>query len=458
MIKNIFRNKAFNNNFNSLIGNTIQASLGFISFLILVRYTDKQIFGQWIIFLTVATLLDMLRLGLTGTATVRFLATDNSKNKMASVGASYQLSISTTIILAAIFFIVYGALHFFKEPAYYKHIFLLYPLLSIANLPFHQATVIAQGEEKFKRISLLKLINGACILTIILISTWSKTKLDFLSIIYIYIAANTITSLFIIIKRWDGLRFIKNGTSQLRKSILKFGKYSTASYIGSNLLKSTDTLILGLSPFLGAEAVAVYAIPFKFVEMVEILIRSFSSTAYPKLSHTLKNNYTQFFAHLLSYAKITTLLLIPASALLLFFPNFFLQIMGGTSYASSIELQKSILIIICVYILILPADRFTGVALFAMNRPRLNFIKITIMLIANILFDLIAVFVFNSLTYVALATLLFTLLGLITGWYFVIKTAKSDFGLSQNLTSCSIYNLNQIKKWIHLKKHILMHK
>ena len=51
---------------------------------------------------------------------------------------------------------------------------------------------------------------------------------------------------------------------------MKFGKYSTASLIGSNLLRSSDTFILSLSPIFGATGIAIYSIPMKFVELIEI--------------------------------------------------------------------------------------------------------------------------------------------------------------------------------------------
>jgi hypothetical protein len=103
------------------------------------------------------------------------------------------------------------------------------------------------------------------------------------------------------------------------------------------------------------------------------------------------------------------------------FPGFFLNLVGGKVYADSIELQKIILWLICIYILILPIDRYSGVALFAVDKPEYNFYKIATMLAANIIGDLIALLVFKSIVFVFLATLIFTFGGILIGWMILYR-------------------------------------
>lgn len=49
--------------------------------------------------------------------------------------------------------------------------------------------------------------------------------------------------------------------------------------VGANLLRSSDTFLIGA--FLGGEAVAIFNIPLKLFELVEIPLRSFAATALP---------------------------------------------------------------------------------------------------------------------------------------------------------------------------------
>jgi len=77
--------------------------------------------------------------------------------------------------------------------------------------------------------------------------------------------------------------------------------------------------------------------------------------------------------------------------------------------------------ILSVYGFLLPIDRMTGIGLDSINKPNINALKVTVMLAANIIGDLIAVFIFGSLELVAFSTLLFTCIGILLGVYFLNK-------------------------------------
>jgi O-antigen/teichoic acid export membrane protein len=54
-------------------------------------------------------------------------------------------------------------------------------------------------------------------------------------------------------------KHITKATSETNRTLLDFGKYTTFTLIGTNLLRSADTLIISLSP-MGSAAVALYSI------------------------------------------------------------------------------------------------------------------------------------------------------------------------------------------------------
>jgi hypothetical protein len=59
---------------------------------------------------------------------------------------------------------------------------------------------------------------------------------------------NGFTSLITIVLGWDGTKYITKATSETNRTLLDFGKYTTFTLIGTNLLRSADTLIISLSP------------------------------------------------------------------------------------------------------------------------------------------------------------------------------------------------------------------
>ena len=71
--------------------------------------------------------------------------------------------------------------------------------------------------------------------------------------------------------------------------------------------------------------------------------------------------------------------------------------------------------IFTLYTLFLPYDRFTGVLLDSINKPKLNLYKVIVMAVANVIGDVVGVFIFNSLEVVAIVTVVFTIIGSLMG-------------------------------------------
>ena len=61
-------------NFLSLIGNIIVSFFGFAGFALLARGFPKELFGEWILYITAAAFVDMFRFGIVTTAMIRYLS------------------------------------------------------------------------------------------------------------------------------------------------------------------------------------------------------------------------------------------------------------------------------------------------------------------------------------------------------------------------------------------------
>jgi O-antigen/teichoic acid export membrane protein len=213
-------------------------------------------------------------------------------------------------------------------------------------------------------------------------------------IVYAYLIINLLTSLVSSLTNWDGIRYVFKAKKATNKMILDFGKYSTGTLIGSNLLKSADTFIIGLSPFLGTAGVALYSIPMKLTEIIEIPLRSFAMTAFPGMSKASIEGNTPLVRHIFyRNAGGMTLLMIPLMLFSFIFADQLVYILGGPGYEST----ASIFRIFCVYGMLLPLDRFIGVALDSINKPKFNFLKVVYMTLANIIGDSLVVFSFYYL-------------------------------------------------------------
>lgn len=393
-----------NHNFLSLANNGLVAVLGFFSFVVLVRSMPTNDFGEWVLFLALSNFLDMLRFGITRTAIVRFLSGANETEGRELIGSNYVINLISSVILIVIVYIINFYFSSNLADSGFGLFFVWFPLLAIINLPFNNALSVLQAKLRFDLILLLRIVNVGSFM-VFLVVNYFYFHLGLLQIVWVYILTNLLTSALAMMFNWDGIKYLFKASRSANKQILDFGKYTTGTLIGSNLLKSADTFIIGLSPFLGTTAVALYSIPLKLTEIIEIPVRSYAMTAFPGMSKAsiegkkaeVKRLYYQNAGGLLY-------MLIPLMVFSFIFAEEFVTILGGAEYAQTANIFR----IFCFYGLLLPIDRMTGVALDSINMPKQNFIKVVYMTVANIVGDGIVVFgLYYFIMFLSVFTLLF---------------------------------------------------
>ncbi len=420
LIKRIVQEK----NVQSFANQIGQALIGFLSFVVLTRTYSKEVFGAWVLYVASSVFIEMFRFGLIRTALVRFLSGARDEEAKRLKASNWVISSVLTLILVVIIVLVNLIFHEPIQQSGYRYFFKWYPVLALLNLPLNNAVAIAQAEQRFDRILFLRLSVTFSFFIFLLINLlWLKVSID--TLIIVNFSLFGVVSLYTIIRNLDGNRYFRLANKETIQKIIQFGKFSTGTLIGSNLLKSADTFIIGLSPFLGTAGVALYSVPLKLTELMEIPLRSFTSTAFPKMSRASQENDNGkvrqlFYLH----AGGLTFLFIPMLLMAFLLARYIILIIGGSQYLEGIWIFR----MFCIYGLILPIDRFTGVALDSMNFPRLNFYKILWMTGANILGDTLAVFGLvwlfphishiTVLTFVAMVTILMTIVGLYVGWRF----------------------------------------
>lgn len=408
-IKSIITNK----NFLSLSNNATIGIFGLLNFMILARCLSVSMLGEWVLYIVSAGFIEMFRFGINRVAIIRFLSGADAESKKRLIGSNWYIGLWTTFPLSAILLLIlFFAGDSIRESGYF-YFFAWYPLLAIINLPFNNAISILQSEQRFGAILFIRVFNnGAFFLFLVINYFFLNWGIDY--IVYFHLFINFLNSLITIFLGWDGIRYFMYWDKATNRKIINFGKFSTGTLIGTNLIKSADTFLLGLSPF-GTEAVALYSIPLKLTELLEMPLRSFLATAFPLMSKaSISEKFGEVKRLYYLYSGAITMLFVPICLFNFIFAPYFIWIFGGEKYMYD---ETCILLfrIFTIYGLLLPIDRFSGVALDSMDRPKKNFYKIVVMALINIIGDLIAIYIFKSIAGVALATILVTLAGMIIG-------------------------------------------
>jgi O-antigen/teichoic acid export membrane protein len=420
MLKKIVRE----DNFLSLTGNLVIAILGISGFALLARSLTLDVFGEWVLFITGGSFVEMFRFGITNTGLIRFLSGADKDSRDKLIGSNALIGLGATVLISLILVFCYTFFNDAISNSGYNLFFKWYPLLAFLNLPWNNALVVLQADRKYDKILIVKSINSGLFFLVILFNFF-YIEMELNQLVIALVIINALTSFITIVLGWDGTKLITKATGKTNKTLLDFGKYTTFTLIGTNLLRSADTLIISLSP-MGNAAVALYSIPLKLTELQQIPLRSFVATAFPKMSKASVQGKVQEVRDLFyTYSGALTYLFVIMSLFTFVFAEYLVLILSGQQYLVVDPITGfnvvDIVRVFSIYGLLLPIDRMTGIGLDSINKPNINAVKVFVMVAANVIGDFIAIFVFKSLILVAVASIAFTLIGIWMGMYFLNK-------------------------------------
>lgn len=410
--------KILNKHTLSLASNAVMPVVGMVTVGLLARSLSEADFGYWIFFLITFTLANTFRAGFLQTAMIKFYSGADEKRAKNIAGSTWVVSFGLTILLALISL---GCYFFYNGQPATELTIKWFAIIFFSTLPSSIALWVQQAEERFDRLFILQLIGQGCfLLSIIILMALHKTSFEI--VIHAYFLSALCTSLFSIFSGWAKFRSIGSKSFSAMKELFHFGKFSVGTSISSYLLRSSDTFIIKLM-FVNPAVVGVYYLPQRLMEVIEIPLRSFIATALPAMSAATQRGDSKQVTYIMKkYAGILTIALIPVSIAAFICADLVVAILGGQKFVAT-EAANIFRIFMCFAIL-LPADRFFGITLDIINKPRLNMIKVFLMLAVNIAGDFLGIYIFHNLYGVAISSILTFFAGVIFGYVALIKHLK----------------------------------
>ena len=177
---------------------------------------------------------------------------------------------------------------------------------------------------------------------------------------------------------------------------------------------------------LGAPALAVYSMAAKLMEIVEFPLRSFVGTGMSAMAVAYnQGNLHQTSYILKKYSGMLTIAFIPLSVFAFFFADIAIRALGGAQYTlTEAPNIYRLLMILCLFY---PADRFIGVTLDIIHKPKINFYKVIIMLAVVICGDFTGILIFKNLYGIVFASFLTLLAGSSFGYFQLIRYLRFSY-------------------------------
>lgn len=399
------------NQFLSLAGNVAASGLTVVSVSVLFRLLPVAEVGAWVFFLSMLGLGEAFRAGFLTTAFIRAYAGTGAARAKEVLGSAWVLAALITAGLGGLCLLAALAMPAATNPSVALFV-QWFPLSFALTLPGFVASCAQQARQRFGRLLALRLLTQLTFLagvgTLGLLHEASLAR-----VVYCHLGATALSSVAALALGWTGLSSLRHRSAATVRELAHFGKYSVGSYIGSYLLRSSDTVLITV--LLGPAALAVYNLAQRFLEIIEIPLRSVTATAIPALAAAFNRHDRAGLAALLErQAGLLTWALLPVIVGTVLLAEVPIALIGGRQYLGTEA--ANVLRLSISMALLFPLDRFTGVALDVLGRPHLNLLKVLLMLAVNVAGDLIGIYFTHSIYGVALASLPTILVGFTFGF------------------------------------------
>lgn len=415
--------KLRNKHFLALVGNAVISMFGLLQMWLLYRWLGKEDVGMWLVVMATLSILDSIRNGFLGTATIKFYAGAPRQRAADVLGSVWYLAILITLLMLAVNAGALPLMPFIKDQSTILTIQWV-GITILSSLPFSVIFWKLQADEQYGTILWMRMINsGSTILSFVVLYFLGRFSL-FNAFLWNALT-NTLTSVVGMLAGLGGVKHITARTKATINELLHFGKYSCATSLTSTFMSTANTYMLNY--MVGAGAVAILSVPTKLMELVEIPLRSFVGTGMSSMAAAQNQDNKQYFREIMNkYAGILTMAFIPLTIGVLLLADIPVNLLSSGKYAGTEA--ANIFRMVMIAALIYPIERFNGVALDLLHQPQTNFRKVLVMLAVKVAGNFIfikALMSYRLAIYGAPISGFFTQLsGVIFGYFFLNKYMK----------------------------------
>ncbi len=417
-ISRLIRSGLRSSHVHALLVQGVSAVFGLVTFICYARWMGPDNLGVLILFITAATMVDMIRSGFLQPGMVREVNGVEGEQAAEVRGSAQLLGWVSSVVISSLL-VVLSATGLLSILTVHHQLFgWVWPALLVASFPGQYFTWQAQAESRFDRVLVYRTLNGsimlACTILLHVAGVLSPVTAG-LS----FVAAGLVTGSLVLFMRWIRLSEILQASRSRIVALARFGRYSMTTTLGTSLLKSSDTFLIG--GMLDATAVAIYGVAQKAVEVLDLPLRALSASVYPLMAGPgARGEATRVGRIIERVSGGYVLALILPAGLLFFFAGTLVEVMAGEAYLAAVPVIR----VFVVAAFLFPVDRMIGLGLDSLGRPDVNLAKVMVMLACNIVGDIWVLTVWGSLGGVAAVTIGMSLVGLATGWFVIQPMAR----------------------------------
>lgn len=361
-------------------------ALGFISFLFLIRYLDKDQYGLWVIFMTMTSLIETVRVGFIKSP-LMILQSKKAYDNIGLYNSSFILNIGLSILIIFIILIITPFIASIFDHEIIKSLLYLYIIkLIIISIGDH-FDIVQEANLDFKGTFLDLLLRNIIFVVGVIVCYYCRIELPLYYLVFFQIIGALFGVVFSYLnsikKQIFVLTFFQFNILYV-KELMSFGKYTFGSSASSIAMRNVDTWMLG--SFLSSSSVALYNPAVRISNIFEIPTSTLSTILMPKLIKEI--NVSGLSSVKYYYEKAMSFILIFMIPIIVFgviFSDQIIFIVAGGGFGRSSYFMKFTMF----YGLLIPFNRQFSITLDALGKTKLNFTILCISLMLSVILNII---------------------------------------------------------------------
>lgn len=370
----------------SLLNRLVIVFFGFQNIFFMVRLLPKNEIGVWSLFISVATILELLRNGFIRNPFItHFVSAKTDEERSRVVGASWVLHFILAVISSLILFLSAVPLAGFWNAPQLEGLFYIYILRGIILVPALHFEYLLQSQINFKAIFLGNLVRLAPTgiyvtvkyIQVVIFNTGEPPSLYDIAIVQVLA---TVASLWVCYFYVRTLKVFRLSADRKAMGILSgFGKFTLGTTISSMVIKNTDSWMIGR--MISLDGVATYNPALRISNLIEVPTLAVASMVFPQVTRKLQTEGKKGVQDL--YIKSVSLILammLPFLIPLYVFSEWVIRVIFTSQYMEAAPILR----VTIFFTLLIPFNRQFGTLMDGLKQPKLNFYFLIAMGVINI--------------------------------------------------------------------------
>lgn len=356
---------------------------GFGGFLILVRLLSKTDFGVVALFLSITTILEVLRNGLLRNGLIREVQhCETDEERQTAYRSSLALNFAFSLFQIAIY--LFGASYFARvlnAPGLDTMLYI--QIIGALIMPFFwHFEYIGQAHFSFKGMFWSHVLYRGSYFVYIGVSWLFSLEITLALLSWASVIAMFLGALAggLLTMRYRPLR--GKASSLKIKELFNYGRFTFGTNVSAQSLKNVDQWFLG--GMIGPSAVAAYNPAIRVSGLVEVPTLSVAQMLFPQVAKRIKEEGLKAAKELYesSVAGILSIT-IPMAIFIMLFPEWIILVIAGPEYLDTVDILR----VTVLYTLFIPYARQFGVVLDAIGLQKVNFYFVMVSALMNVGFN-----------------------------------------------------------------------